>query len=171
VSTDKQEAAATRAIVVGAAVLFGSLFLTWSHQFSPGFGTHFGAFAPLIRSPRNPTAWQVYSAADVVLALVAAGLVAVTLFGGRTSRSVAGEIVVRVALTVAAIAFVFVLHALIAPPSNGALIYDPATRGYGPNSPAAGPGETVALAGLALALSGLLASLVARRRARVSAIA
>jgi hypothetical protein len=151
VSTDKQEAAATWAIVVGAAVLFGSLLLTWSHQFSRGFLAYFGAFAALARSPRNLTAWQVYSAADVVLAVVALGLVGVALFGGRVAR--------RVMLTVTAVAFVFVLHALIAPPSNGALIYDPATRGYAANSPAAGVGETVALLGLLVALVGLALSL------------
>lgn len=168
-STDKQEAAASWAIAVGAAGLIGSLFLTWSHQFSAGFLGRYGGTPLIAERPRNPTAWQVYSAADVVLLLVAGGLVGVAVLGGRVTPGVARQIVLRVGLTAAAIAFAFVLHALIAPPSNGALIYDPATRGYAPNAPAAGAGETVALIGLGLALAGLLRSLTASRRKRVPA--
>ena len=72
--------------MIGAGALFVSLFLTWSHQFSPGFLAQYGSSDQLIGVPHDPTAWQVYSAADVVLTLLAAALVAVALAGSRAAR-------------------------------------------------------------------------------------
>ncbi len=49
--------------------LFGSLFLTWSHQFSAGVPGANGGHRPQLNGvPHDPTAWQVYSVADVLLA-------------------------------------------------------------------------------------------------------
>jgi hypothetical protein len=142
-------------IVVGAVGLFLSLFLTWSHQFSPPFLAQWGASAQLSGVPHDPTAWQVYSVADVLLALVAMGLVVTALLGVRRMRVAAGA--------AAAVALAFTLHALSRPPSNGANIFDPSLSvpNYFPNSPGAGVGETLALLGLGIALVGLLVSFAA----------
>ena len=157
VSKDREEAAAVWLIVVGAAALFASLFLTWSHQFSPYLLSVFGNSGVLNGVPRNPDAWQVYSAADVLLALVAAALVAAGVFGSRAAR--------QCAAVAALIALVFTVHALIVPPTNGALIFNPAESvpNYIPNAAGAGVGETVAILGLVLAVGGLTASLVSSR--------
>jgi hypothetical protein len=142
-------------IVVGAVALFGSLFLTWSHQFSPGFLSTFGSSQQLAGVPRDPTAWQVYSTTDIVLALLAAALVASALFGTRPWR--------LVAVAGALIALAFTLHALASPPTNGANIFNPSLSVPDYTSPGstAGIGETVALIGLAVALIGLLLSFTA----------
>ncbi len=142
-------------IVVGAVVLFGSLFLTWSHQFSRGFLSAFGSSELLDGVPHDPTAWQVYATADIVLALLAAGLVATALFGPRSWR-VVGAVAALIALA-------FTLHALAAPPTNGANIFNPSLSvpDYVSPGATAGPGETVAIAGLGLALVGLLVSFTA----------
>jgi hypothetical protein len=151
----RRERLADWLIVIGAVALFVSLFLTWSHQFSPAFLARWGTSDQLRGLPHNPTAWQLYSAVDVLFALLAGALVAVALAGNRA---------VRIAAVVAvAIALAFALHALSAPPTNGADVFDAAVGGpaYTPNSPAAGAGETVALVGLGLALVGLLVSFTA----------
>ncbi len=142
-------------IIAGAVALFGSLFLTWSHQFSPAFLAAWGSSAALQGLPHDPTAWQVYSAMDVIFALLAVGLVVAALAGGRAVR--AG---VLVACGVAA---VFTLRALAVPPTNGANIVDAtaSTPSYVPNAPTAGFGETVALVGFGLAIVGLLVSFTA----------
>lgn len=142
-------------IIAGAVALFGSLFLTWSHQFSPAFLAAWGSSAALQGLPHDPTAWQVYSAMDVIFTLLAVGLVVAALAGGRAVR--AG---VLVACGVAA---VFTLRALAAPPTNGANIVDAtaSTPSYVPNAPTAGLGETVALVGFGLAIAGLLVSFTA----------
>jgi hypothetical protein len=142
-------------IVVGALLLFLSLFLTWSHQFSPAFLRQWGSSDQLRGVPHDPTAWQVYAAADVILALLAGALVAVALRGGRSVRIVA--------LVAAAVALAFVLHALSVPPTNGANIFDPSLSvpNYTSSGAVAGPGETVAIVGLGLALVGLVVSFTA----------
>jgi hypothetical protein len=118
-------------MLFGAIVLLVALFLPWSHEHAfPGF-------------PRSPTAWQVYSVVDVLLALLAGGLVAAALLGGRAAR-----ITVLVA---AAAAVAFTAHAVGVPPSNGA----------DAGSPASGPGEVVALVALALAMAGVALSFTA----------
>jgi hypothetical protein len=135
-------------LIVGAAVsLFGSLFLTWSHQFSSTFAARWGQSVVLRDAPHNPTAWQVYSIADVLLALLAGALLALALAGGRRAR-LGG-------LAAAAIALAFTAHALSVPPTNGALI---AASG---NAPTAGVGETVAIAALCAAIAGLVLSFTA----------
>jgi hypothetical protein len=140
-------------IVLGGATLLGSLFLTWSHQFSAPFLVEFG---PAINGvARDPTAWQVYSAADVVLALLAVGLLASALFGSRGTRLVAS--------VAAGIALAFVIHALAVPPTDGANIFNPSLSvpDYASPGSTAGPGETVALIGLLVALCGLGVSFTA----------
>jgi hypothetical protein len=146
-SKENREVLSDWMIVFGGATLLGSLFLTWSHQFSAPFLTEFGGAINGI--PRDPTAWQVYSAADVVLALLALGLLVTAVFGTRGTR--------LVAVVAAAIAVAFVVHALAVPPTNGANIFNPALSvpDYASPGSTAGPGETVALIGLLLALGGL----------------
>ncbi len=154
-SAARRERAGDWLIIVGAVALFASLFLTWSHQFSRSFLVQWGSSAQLAGLPHDPTAWQVYSAVDVLLALLAVALIATALVGGRAVR--AGVIVV------CGIAVAFTLRALTAPPTNGANIFDPAAppATYVPNAPSAGVGETVALLGLGLAIAGLVVSLTA----------
>jgi hypothetical protein len=154
-SKQHRETFADGLIVVGGAGLFGSLFLTWSHQFSPAFLSAFGSSALISGVPRDPTAWQVYSTVDIVLALLAAGLVAVAVFGTRTWRVVTAA--------GALIAVAFTLHALGAPPTNGANLFNPSLSvpDYVSPGATAGIGETVALIGLVLALVGLAVSFTA----------
>jgi hypothetical protein len=155
VSKETREAVADWLIVLGAVVLFASLFFTWSHQFSRLFLLTFGSSDLLRGVPRNPSAWQVYSAADVVLALLAIALVAVAMLGTRP---------IRMAATAAsAVALGFAFHALSSPPTNGANIFHPAfsVPHYASPGATAGAGETVAILGLLLALAGLALSFTA----------
>jgi hypothetical protein len=136
-------------MAIAGPLLLGSLFLTWSHQLSAGLRTQYGATAALQGLPADPNAWQVYSGADVLLALVAGGLIAVALWGGRGRR--------RVALTPAlVVALVFVIHALSVPPTNGALLFDPTLTppAYSANPVSSGVGEVLALIALALGTAG-----------------
>jgi hypothetical protein len=151
----KREVLADWLVVVGALTLFISLFLTWSHQFSPAFLLEFGTSDLLRGVPHDPTAWQVYSAADVVLALLCAGFVAAAIVGSRSIRIAAAA--------AGAVALGFVLHALSSPPTNGANIFHAAysVPAYASPGATAGVGETVAIVGLVLALSGLAVSFAA----------
>lgn len=124
-------------MLVGAIVLALSLFLVWSHQ-----GT--GVSAPGI--PRDPTGWQVYSTADVLLAALAAALVYVSFLGTRRARAAA--------LVPSLIALAFVVHALSVPPTNGAAF-------TGAMHPGSGAGQVVAIIGIGTALAGLLVSFTA----------
>jgi hypothetical protein len=155
VSKGVREAFADWMMVVAAPLLALSLFLTWSHQFSASFLARYGATPILQGVPRNPNAWQVYSIADVFMAIVAVGLLAAALRGGRTARLV-------VALA-AAVALAFTIHALSVPPTSGDNVFDPSLvpSGYAANSPAAGLGETLALVALTVGLGGLLLSFTA----------
>jgi hypothetical protein len=155
VAREQREAAADWLIVVGATTLFASLFLTWSHQFSAAFLAAWGSADALRAVPRDPTAWQVYSSVDVVLAALAVGLVVVAMLGNRAARICAA--------LGCAIAIAFTVHALAHPPTNGANIFNPALSvpSYAPNDPSSGPGEIVALAGLAIGLAGLALSFTA----------
>jgi hypothetical protein len=153
VSKGKREAIADWLMLAGAPVLLGSLFLTWSHQFSRGFLTQYGGSPALQGVPHDPNAWQLYSAADVLLALMAAGLLVVALRGTRHARQ---------ALVLAlAVGAAFTVHALASPATNGADIFNAAVGRYGADTPAAGPGETVALLGLGLGLAGTLLAFTA----------
>ena len=98
-------------IVLGAVLLLISLFLAWSHQFSGAFVKQVGADA-LRGVPRDPTAWQVYSIADVLLALLAAALIVAALIAGRGARISA--------LAGAGLGLAFAVHALDVAPTNGA---------------------------------------------------
>jgi hypothetical protein len=148
VSEARRESVADRLIVLSAGALFLSLFLTWSHQFSMAFITRAGAAVQLHGVAPSPTAWQVYSVADLLLALLAGALLWVALIGGRVARVIA--------LLAALLGLAFTIHALAAPPTNGVNVADPALgTGYAPASPSAGGGEIVAIAALALAIAGL----------------
>lgn len=147
------ELAADWLMLVGALALFVSLFLTWSHQLPKSVLDTF-AGGPAIRGvPRDPTAWQVYTVADVVLALLAVGVVVVAL-GGRSRWS-------RVtALVAVAIGLAFTVHAANVAPTNGLLMIDPGNpSSYLAHTATPGAGETVAIIGLSLAALGLLISL------------
>lgn len=134
---------------LGGGALFGSLFLVWSHQYGNRLVRVVGR-AALTGVPRDATAWQVYSAMDVLLCVLAAALVAAAVAGERTGRVWAATLAVLVGLAIA-----FVLHALAVPPTNGLLLVAPGTASYVRPGAGAGPGETVALAGLIVALVGL----------------
>jgi hypothetical protein len=136
-------------MAIAGPLLLGSLFLTWSHQLSAPLRARYGATAALAGVPADPTAWQVYSAADVLLALVAVGLFLVALLGGRGRR-----IVLALAL---AVALAFVIHALSVPPTNGTLLFDPTISppGYSPNAVSSGVGEVLALVALVLGAVGV----------------
>lgn len=138
-------------MVLAAVVLFVSLFLTWSHQFSPAFWARFGGTAALQGVPRDPTAWQVYSVVDVLLAVLAGLLFAVALRGWKGARIAA--------LLGLVVALAFTVHALGTPPTNGANLFDPSLKIS--NHPTAGAGELVALVGLGLGLVGVALSFTA----------
>ena len=131
-------------MAIAGPLLLGSLFLTWSHQLSASLRAQYGATAVLQGVPADPNAWQVYSAADVFLALVAAGLLVVALLGGRGRR-----VVLALGL---AVALAFVIHALSVPPTNGVVVFDPTLTPPGDtaNPVTAGGGEVLALVALAL---------------------
>lgn len=148
-----REASADWLMLLGAPILMGSLFLAWSHQFSRPFLLRYAGSPALQGVPRDPTAWQIYSVTDVLLAGLAAGLLAVALRGTRHAR-------VFVALGLA-VALAFTIHALSVPPTHGADIFDASLGRYASNSPTAGPGETLGLVGIGLGLGGVLISFTA----------
>jgi hypothetical protein len=154
-SKENRESISDWLIVLGALGLFGSLFLTWSHQFSAPFLAEFGQSVLLNGVPRNPTAWQVYSAADVLLALLSLALFLAALAGSRAAR-----VVVLIGVV---IALAFTVHAAAVAPTNGANIFNPSLSVPQYASPGAtsGPGETVALIALVLAAAGLIVSFTA----------
>ncbi|MGI8714610.1 MAG: hypothetical protein ACR2NR_15825 [Solirubrobacteraceae bacterium] len=154
-SAGRREATADWLMVFGGLALVVSLFLPWSHQLPASVLAQYGATAALAGVPRNPDAWQLYSAVDVLLALLAGGLLVAALRGGRVWR---GILLVGLLIAVA-----FTLHALSSPPTNGVNLYDPslAPPGYTPTSPGAGRGETLALIAIGLGLGGLLLSFTA----------
>ncbi|MGZ4239782.1 MAG: hypothetical protein ACXVWT_27510 [Solirubrobacteraceae bacterium] len=133
-------------IVFGALLLLLSLFLTWSHQFSNSFVQEVGA-DQLRGIPRDPTAWQVYSIADVLLALLAAALVVAALVAGRGARISA--------LVAAALALVFTIHASNVAPTNGVNIAAPdaGVAHLMPSTATSGGGEVLAIVGLALSFT------------------
>jgi hypothetical protein len=153
VSTKAREAIADWMMLLSGPILFGSLFLTWSHQFSRSFLAQYGGSAALQSVPHDPTAWQLFSAADVMLALLAAALVGAALRGTRNFR---------LALVVPlAVALAFTLHALSAPPTNGLDIFNSVVGRYAADSPSSGGGEITALLGLLIGSAGVLVSFTA----------
>jgi len=155
VTKDARGVIADWMVLISAVGLFLSLFLTWS-RLSPAYVALAGQLQTLQGVPRDPTAWQVYSAADVVLAVLAAGLIFVALAGTRR-----GQICTLVA---AFLALAFVIHAAGAPPTNGApTAFQPSVGvpGHVAPSPTPGSGETVAIVALVLAIGGIGASMEA----------
>ncbi len=150
VSKALRETVADWLMTVAALVLLLSLFMAWSHQFSPAFLAHHRGDAFLQGVPRDPDAWQVYSVADVLLAALAGGLLAVALWGGRAAR-----LALAIALVVA---LVFVVHAASVPPTNGAVLFDPASSRYVATGATSGAGERVALVALVLGAAGVALS-------------
>jgi hypothetical protein len=149
VSKALRETLADWLMTAAALILLLSLFLAWSHQFSPAFLARYRGSPILQGIPRDPDAWQVYSIADVLLALVAGGLLAVALWGGRARR---------LALAIAlAVALAFTIHALSVPPTNGAVVFDSASAppGYVATGATPGVGETLALVALMLGAAGV----------------
>ena len=153
-SREVREVVADWMIVAGSIALFVALFLVWSHQFSHAFILRVGA-DQLQGIPRNPTAWQVYSIADVLLMLVAGALFATALVGGHRARVAM--------LVVALVALVFVVHAIAVAPTNGANVANPSAGPghYFASSATSGPGELVALLALGVAIAGLALSFTA----------
>jgi hypothetical protein len=151
VSRALRETIADWLMVLGAVVLFISLFLTWSHQLPPAFRAQFAGTPALAGVPRTPTAWQVYSVADVCLALVVAVLLAVAFVGTRRAR--------LLVLLPVGVALAFTVHAAGVPPTNGVALALPA--GAVADHATSGAGETVALFALGTALAGLALSFTA----------
>lgn len=142
-------------MLVGGVLLFISLFLTWSHQLTPEIRRAAAGSAILSGVPADPTAWQVYSIVDVLLALLAVAVVVLALAGPARARPIVLGLVL--------VALAFTAHALSAPPTNGVLLVNPAAPGrYVPRDATAGAGEAVAIVALALASAGLGLSLARR---------
>jgi hypothetical protein len=141
--------------VVGAALLVGSLFLTWSHQLPAAERRVFHG-AVLYGVPANPDALQVYAIAGEVLGLLAGGVAAAGLWGQRLGSALA--------LAAVAVGLAFVIHARSAPPTNGLLLATGVGAGarYVIDPATPGPGETLALVGLGVGAVGLLAGAVGR---------
>lgn len=140
-------------VLVGAGGLFVSLFLTWSHQLPKSVLDTFAGGPAIQGVPANPTAWQVYSVADVLLAVLAGGLVALALRGRSRALRVTALIAVAIALA-------FSVHAASWAPTNGLDVIEANNpSALLPHTATAGPGETVAIVSLALAAAGLLLSL------------
>ena len=141
-------------IVFGALLLLLSLFLTWSHQFTNTFVHEVGA-DQLRGIPRDPTAWQVYSITDVLLALLAGALVVAALVAGRGARISA--------LVAAVLALVFTIHAANVAPTNGVNIAAPdaGVTHLLPSTATSGGGEVVAIVALGIAIVGLALSFTA----------
>jgi hypothetical protein len=140
--------------LLGAVGLFASLFLSWSHQLPASVLAVAGGSPALRGVRRDPTAWQVYSIVDVLLALLSGALVAVALAG----RSRRGRVTM---LIVGGIAFAFVVHGLSTPPTNGVLVLNPVASSpqYLHGAATSGPGEVVALVALIVGGAGLALSL------------
>ncbi|HWF26309.1 MAG TPA: hypothetical protein VG275_12715 [Solirubrobacteraceae bacterium] len=153
VTTDDRSVIADWLVLFSALLLAISLFLTWS-SLSPAYVALADRLQTLEGVARSPDAWQVYSAADVVLAVLAAALLWVALAGPRRARIVI--------LVSCALALAFVIHALGTPPTNGApnaFRPGPDVRAYVAPAPAPGAGETVAIIALIGAIGGLSLSL------------
>jgi hypothetical protein len=148
VSNVQRELLSDWLMMAAAPLLFIALFLPWSHQISPGLAAGYAHSSALAGIPRDPTAWQVYSIVDLLLALLVPGLVLIALFGlGH------GRIALLLALVVA---LVFTIHAMSVPPTNG--VYLPGLPGIASNRPRSGAGEVLALVALLLGMAGTILS-------------
>jgi hypothetical protein len=153
VTKDDRAVIADWLVLFSALVLVISLFLTWS-SLSPAYVALAHRLQTLQGVDRDPTAWQVYSAADVLLALLAAALIGVALAGPRKARVVT--------LVASMLALAFAIHAVGTPPTNGAPnAFRPGVdvRSLVVPSPTPGAGETAAIIALIGAIGGLALSL------------
>lgn len=153
---------------LGGVALLLSLFLPWSRQLTPQLAAAVGHAPALLGVVANPTAWQVYTSADVVLALLAAALMALG------ARPAAGPALRWSATAAAVLAMAFVAHALVVAPTRGVLFAHQVhgragavsgTR-YLPHTATRGSGEVLALGALAVALLGLGTSALAPAEGR-----
>lgn len=143
-------------LVFAAAGLLASLFLTWSHQY-PGSATRFpGLAVALAGVPRDASAWQIYTVADVLLAVLAGAILVAALVGGAAIR-------VWLCLPVAG-ALAFASHAIAVTPTNGADLVAPGGARYIRVAARPGSGETVAVVALGVAFGALLLSAYPRSR-------
>jgi hypothetical protein len=153
VSKDNRSVVADWLMLLSGLLLVISLFLTWS-QLSPAYLALADKLGTLQGVPHDPTGWQVFSAADVLLAVLAATLLGVALTGGRTARICT--------LVACFVALGFTIHAASVPPTNGApSAFQPSfdvPSSVAP-SPSPGAGETVAIVALIGAICGLSVSL------------
>lgn len=136
-------------VLLSGVLLFASLFLTWS-SLSPAYLAVADQLQTLQGVTRDPNAWQVYSAADVALAVLAGALLVVALIGSKTARITA--------VIASVLALGFVIRAAGAPPTNGAAEAFRPSLGvpqYVAPSPRSGPGEALAIVALVAALGGL----------------
>lgn len=143
-------------LVLAAAALLVSLFLPWSHQYPAAQEHRPGLAVALAGIPRDASAWQLYTVADVLLALLAGAVLTAALIGGGRLRA---WLLVPVAGAIA-----FCAHALAVPPTNGADLIVPGALRYLRAGATVGVGETVALAALGAAAGGLLLSAYPRSR-------
>jgi hypothetical protein len=141
-------------LVLFSAVMLGiSLFLAWS-RLSPAYIARANKLQALQTIPHSPTAWQVYSTADVLLLLLTVALLGVALAGPRRARICT--------LMACVLAFAFTIHAEASPPTNGAATdFRPSLAGssYVAPAPTPGAGETAAIIALVAAIGGLTLSL------------
>jgi hypothetical protein len=153
VTKDDRSVIADWLVLFSALVLLLSLFLTWS-SLSPAYVALADRLRTLQTIPRDPTAWQVYSVADILLALLAAVLLGVALKASKRAR------ICTLVATVLALAFV--IHAEGSPPTSGAPTdFRPGVGGpsYVAPSPSPGGGETAARSALLAAIGGITLSL------------
>ena len=144
-------------VLFSALVLWMSLFLPWS-RLSPAYVALADKLQTLQGIPPDPTAWQVYSAVDVLLAALAVALLGVALKGPRRARIGA--------LLACILALGFAIHAVSAPPTNGVPNAFQPSLGIAARvspSPEPGAGETAAIIALVGAIGGLCLSLTADR--------
>jgi hypothetical protein len=154
VTKDDRNVIADWLVLFSAIVLCGSLVLSWS-TLSPAYVALADKLQTLQGVPRSPTAWQVYSAADVLLALLVVALVGVALMGPRRARICT--------LVACVVALAFAIHAEGSPPTNGAATAFRPSLGvtsYVPPAPTPGAGETAAIIALVGAIGGLALSLM-----------
>jgi hypothetical protein len=140
-------------MLFSAVVLLVSLFLAWS-RLSPDYVAVANRLRTLQTMPHDPTGWQVFSAADVLLVLLALALIAVALKGPRRARI--GTLLACV------LALAFTIRAEHSPPTNGeATDFRPGAvvTSYVAPAPTPGAGETAALVALVAAIGGLTLSL------------
>jgi hypothetical protein len=152
VTKDDRSVIADWLVLFSALVLGISLFLTWS-RLSPSYVALADKLRALQGVPRDANAWQVYTAADVLLALLAVALLVLALKGPRTARICT--------LMGCVLALAFAVHAEGVPPTNGATALRPGLGipSYLPPSPTPGAGETAAIIALVAAIGGLSLSL------------